>query len=36
MPDHRDHFLTPAEKAMGALVMPCVSRAKTPVLTLDL
>ncbi len=36
VPDHRDHVLSDAEKAEGRLVMPCVSRAKTPCLTLDL
>lgn len=36
VPDHRDDFLTADEKANGALVMPCVSRAKTPILVLDL
>lgn len=35
-PDHRDHFLTEAEKAGGGLVMPCVSRSRSPVLTLAL
>jgi len=35
-PDHRDHVLSESEKAGGRLVMPCVSRAKTPCLTLDL
>ncbi|WP_375287320.1 PDR/VanB family oxidoreductase [Sphingomonas sp.] len=35
-PDHRDHFLSQAEKASGTLVMPCVSRSRTPILTLDL
>jgi ferredoxin len=35
-PDHRDHVLTDEEKSGGRLVMPCVSRAKTPYLTLDL
>jgi ferredoxin-NADP reductase len=35
MPEHRDHFLTDEEKASGALVMPCVSRAKTGMLVLD-
>jgi len=35
-PDHRDHFLSVDEKASGRLVMPCVSRAKTALLTLDL
>jgi len=35
-PEHRDHYLSDAEKLSGKLVMPCVSRAKSPVLTLDL
>ena len=35
IPDHRDHFLSEEEKAGGHLVMPCVSRARTPYLTLD-
>jgi len=35
MLDHRDHFLSAEEKTGGRLVMPCVSRAKTPYLTLD-
>jgi ferredoxin-NADP reductase len=35
-PDHRDHFLSVDDKASGRLIMPCVSRAKSPVLTLDL
>jgi ferredoxin len=34
VPDHRDHFLTTEQKAEGKLVMPCVSRARTPYLTL--
>ena len=34
--EHRDHFLTEEEKSSGKLVMPCVSRAVTDVLTLDL
>jgi len=34
VPDHRDHFLTAEEKAGGRVVMPCVSRARTPYLTL--
>jgi len=34
-PDHRDHFLTPAEKASATSIMPCVSRAKSPTLTID-
>ena len=36
VPDHRDHVLSDAEKAEGRLVMPCVSRSKTPHLVLDL
>ena len=35
-PEHRDHFLTAAERASGAVIMPCVSRAKSGVLVLDL
>ena len=35
-PEHRDHFLSEAERAAGGHVMPCVSRSKTPVLELDL
>lgn len=35
-PDHRDDFLSPDEKAGGALIMPCVSRATTPFLAVDL
>jgi ferredoxin-NADP reductase len=35
-PDHRDDFLSPDEKAGGTLIMPCVSRAKTPFLAVDL
>lgn len=35
-PDHRDHFLTAEERESGNFVMPCVSRAKTPTLTIDL
>lgn len=35
-PDHRDVFLNNAEKASGACMMPCVSRAKSARLVLDL
>lgn len=35
-PDHRDEFLTPAEKAAGARVMVCCSGSLTPELVLDL
>lgn len=36
VPDHRDAFLTEAEKTTGDRLMPCVSRAKTQTLVLDL
>ena len=36
VPDHRDHYLSDAEKAAGDCVMPCVSRARSASLTLDL
>lgn len=36
VPDHRDHILTEAERAAGKLIQICVSRAKTPMLVLDL
>ena len=36
VPDHRDYFLTPDEKARGNQILPCCSRAKTPLLVLDL
>ncbi|MDG4897645.1 PDR/VanB family oxidoreductase [Mesorhizobium sp. WSM4976] len=35
-PDHRDSFLTDEEKEAGQDICPCVSRAKTPELVLDL
>jgi ferredoxin-NADP reductase len=35
-PDHRDDVLTPQERASGALIMTCVSRARSPRLVLDL
>ncbi len=35
-PDHRDDLLTEEERARGDVMMPCVSRSKTPELTLDL
>jgi vanillate monooxygenase ferredoxin subunit len=34
--DHRDAFLTDAERRAGDKIMPCVSRAKSEVLVLDL
>ncbi|WP_232280963.1 PDR/VanB family oxidoreductase [Novosphingobium nitrogenifigens] len=36
VPEHRDHYLSDAEKASGLLVMPCMSRACSDVLVLDL
>ena len=35
-PDHRDDYLTDAEKAANGSVMPCCSGALSPVLVLDL
>lgn len=35
-PDHRDQILTPEEKQVSQSMMICVSRAKTPTITLDL
>ena len=35
VPEHRDSVLTPAERAANTYVMTCVSRARTPALTLD-
>ncbi len=35
-PDHRDSFLSDEEKRAGKQIMPCVSRAKSPLLVLDL
>lgn len=35
-PDHRDSFLTDDEKQCGSKLMPCVSRAHSNVLVLDL
>lgn len=36
MPDHRDVYLTDQERARGDCFLPCCSRAKSPVLLLDL
>lgn len=36
VPDHRDHNLSPREKADGRTICTCVSRARTPQLVLDL
>ena len=36
VPDHRDVFLSDAEKAACNKILPCVSRAKSPLLVLDL
>lgn len=35
-PEHRDHFLSNEEKASGTLIMPCVSRARSAQLVLDI
>jgi ferredoxin-NADP reductase len=35
IPDHHDHFLSDAKRASNSAIMTCVSRAKTPELTLD-
>lgn len=35
-PDHRDAILTDHERAAGDRMMPCVSRAKSEVLVLDI
>ncbi|MDN8037058.1 PDR/VanB family oxidoreductase [Burkholderia vietnamiensis] len=35
-PDHRDSYLTEDEKAAGDHFLPCCSRARTPLLVLDL
>lgn len=36
VPDHRDVFLTETERQSCNKIMPCVSRAKSPVLVLDI
>lgn len=36
IPDHRDDVLSAAERAANGLILPCVSRAKSASLTLDL
>ncbi len=36
VPDHRDDILTDDERAAGDVMLPCVSRSRTPVLVLDL
>lgn len=35
VPDHRDRYLTPAEHDSGTVFTPCCSRARTPVLVVD-
>jgi len=35
-PDHRDLFLTPAEKQQNDQMLPCCSRSRSPLLVLDL
>ncbi|GAA0247291.1 cytochrome P450/oxidoreductase [Cryptosporangium japonicum] len=34
-PEHRDSVLTAAERAAGTYLLPCVSRSRTPSITLD-
>jgi len=36
IPDHRDMYLTPEEQATNEQFLPCCSRAKSPLLVLDL
>jgi vanillate O-demethylase ferredoxin subunit len=36
VPDHRDLYLTPDERAANDQFTPCCSRAKSPRLVLDL
>ena len=36
IPDHRDDVLSEAERASNGVILPCVSRAKSALLTLDL
>lgn len=36
IPDHRDYFLTDAERASGKLIQTCISRARSARLVLDL
>jgi vanillate O-demethylase ferredoxin subunit len=36
IPDHRDAFLSDAERSAGQKMLPCVSRAKSERLVLDL
>lgn len=35
-PEHRDHFLSEAERASGCHIMPCVSRSRSATLVLDI
>ena len=36
IPDHRDMYFTPQEQAANDQFTPCCSRARTPLLVLDL
>jgi ferredoxin-NADP reductase len=36
LPDHRDHYLSEAERRSNTVIQACVSRSKSPVLVLDL
>lgn len=35
LPDHRDYYLSDAERASNSVIQTCVSRAKTPLLVLE-
>lgn len=35
-PDHKDAYLSKAERSGGSLILPCVSRSRSPVLVLDI
>jgi vanillate O-demethylase ferredoxin subunit len=35
-PEHRDHYLTDAERAANDVILPCISRSQSASLTLDL
>jgi len=36
IPDHKDAYLSKAERSSGSLILPCVSRSCSPVLVLDI
>jgi ferredoxin-NADP reductase len=35
IPEHHDHYLSPAQRAANNAIMTCVSRAQTPMIVLD-